>query len=153
MSRVSEIADLGRQVSNIPSDLPDGASWPINLPAGHWRKLDAPVSDHARNYEILHDALAAALSGAPGWQDQAKTALEAQPSGPAEAPTALHSSIDDIRKVFEQWTRDHQATWRIGTLIVNGRFSHYTDPDTDTAWLGFYAAARLLPLTNAEPTS
>ena len=45
---------------------------------------------------------------------------------------------------FMEWTRQHPAEWDLRTMKVNGRVSHFMDPDTDTAWLGFNAACDLL---------
>jgi hypothetical protein len=38
---VDEMADLREVVGRMPTDLPNYASWPIELPAGHWRALAA----------------------------------------------------------------------------------------------------------------
>lgn len=40
---------------------------------------------------------------------------------------------------FCKWTKHHQADWPLGPVHYNGEFHHFMDPDTDTAWIGFYA--------------
>ncbi|MCX2696669.1 hypothetical protein [Ochrobactrum chromiisoli] len=41
---------------------------------------------------------------------------------------------------FIKWTRQHHANWNLSPVHINGQFSKFMDPDTDTAWLGFEAA-------------
>lgn len=47
---------------------------------------------------------------------------------------------EQLRQQFEELIA-HSTRWRFSTplncLLVNDRFHHYMDPDTDTLWLGF----------------
>ncbi len=47
------------------------------------------------------------------------------------------------QEAFEAWCRNHPAKWNMGKWVQNGVFKNYTDPETDTAWLGFQAAWEL----------
>jgi hypothetical protein len=40
---------------------------------------------------------------------------------------------------FHDWSNNHAADWKMGALKMNGKFSRFMDPDTDTAWIGFKA--------------
>ena len=47
-------------------------------------------------------------------------------------------SDEEIRQLFEDACRaQDKIIFPLGTMEINGRFSHYMDPDTDNAWLGF----------------
>lgn len=59
-----------------------------------------------------------------------------------------------MRATFEQVVRQTPLLAKntpLGIMEVNGEFSHYMDPDTDTMWIGFAlgmrAAKRLGALT------
>jgi hypothetical protein len=57
-------------------------------------------------------------------------------------------------KAFINWTKEHPATWPLGTVIFNGKFKKFFDPDTDTAWMGFQAgwnARKLDAISDIEP--
>ncbi len=65
---------------------------------------------------------------------------------PGAAPVA------EMRKIFEKGIRDTPVLAKstpLGIMEVNGKFSHYMDPDTDTMWIGFAlgyrGAERILP--------
>jgi hypothetical protein len=50
-----------------------------------------------------------------------------------------------MRSLFEECIRDTKKlsdTTPLGVMEVNGEFSHYMDPDTDTMWLGFAIGLR-----------
>lgn len=50
-----------------------------------------------------------------------------------------------MRKCFEAAVRDTPAlaaNTPLDCMVMNGAFSHYTDPDTDTMWLGFALGMR-----------
>lgn len=47
--------------------------------------------------------------------------------------------MKEALEAFKEWTMKHKADWPLGAMIVNGKFSHFLDSDTDTAWIGFYA--------------
>ncbi len=50
-----------------------------------------------------------------------------------------------MRKYFEgaiTQTAVLKATTPLGTITVNGEFSHYADSNTDTMWLGFALGMR-----------
>lgn len=54
-------------------------------------------------------------------------------------------SVDEMREVFEKSIRatpQFRDNTPLGVINVNGRFSHYADPDTDTMWLGFALGLR-----------
>lgn len=40
---------------------------------------------------------------------------------------------------FRDWANKHAAIWKMGAIKMNGKFSRFMDPDTDTAWIGFKA--------------
>lgn len=44
--------------------------------------------------------------------------------------------------VFVQWTKDHPASWDLSVMLSDGKISHFMDPDTDNAWMGFQAGWR-----------
>ena len=61
----------------------------------------------------------------------------------AEKPGAI--PVAQIRECFEQAIRETKAladNTPLGTMEINGVFSHYMDPDTDTMWLGFALGMR-----------
>lgn len=49
-----------------------------------------------------------------------------------------------IRRQFEEQfkTTPLLQRWPLGTMTVNDQFSHYMDPDTDNAWIGFVLGFR-----------
>lgn len=48
---------------------------------------------------------------------------------------------DEIREVFEAACKkskaEGKANFPLAPMLINGRFHHYMDPDTDNAWMGF----------------
>lgn len=54
-------------------------------------------------------------------------------------------TVDTMRQYFEKSVRDTPAlaaNTPLDCMEMNGVFSHYTDPDTDTMWLGFALGMR-----------
>lgn len=49
------------------------------------------------------------------------------------------TAVSDRAKAFIAWTKVQGAQWDLGGVYDNGKFAHYIDSDTDTAWLGFCA--------------
>jgi hypothetical protein len=49
------------------------------------------------------------------------------------------AAIEAVREKFERTLKASKNTgpWNFATMLVNGVFSHYVDPDTDNAWLGW----------------
>ncbi len=61
-------------------------------------------------------------------------------------PTGSPISIDTMRGHFERMIKD-TPRFRDSTPLeifkVNGAFSHYFNPDTDTMWIGFALGMRM----------
>lgn len=52
---------------------------------------------------------------------------------------------EQIRERFERSVRKSpklKGNTPLGTVTINGAFSHYADPDTDTLWIGYRAGFR-----------
>ena len=51
---------------------------------------------------------------------------------------------ETARKTFEAIIlgSKYRDNTPLGTMTINGVFHHYTDPDTDTMWLGFHMGLR-----------
>lgn len=52
---------------------------------------------------------------------------------------------EDMRRHFEQGIRQTPILndrFSLAPMVINGVFSHYMDPDTDTAWIGFALGMR-----------
>lgn len=70
-----------------------------------------------------------------------------------DKPGAL--SVATMRVYFERAINDTpalKANTPLGTITVNGAFSHYTRPDTDTMWLGFALGMRAAERIKREET-
>ncbi len=53
--------------------------------------------------------------------------------------------VEAMRVLFENMVRNTPAfasNTPLGTVTINGAFSHYADPETDTMWLGFACGMR-----------
>lgn len=53
--------------------------------------------------------------------------------------------VAEMRRYFERAINDtpsFKANTPLGTVEINGQFSHYFDADTDTMWLGFAIGMR-----------
>jgi hypothetical protein len=53
--------------------------------------------------------------------------------------------VSTMKLMFEQTINQTAALKRntgLGTFEINGEFSHYVEPDTDTMWLGFALGMR-----------
>jgi hypothetical protein len=65
-------------------------------------------------------------------------------------------SAEEMRTHFERTIKSTPAiksNTPLGGATVNGKFSHYMDPDTDTMWLGFALGMRMAErLNKAERT-
>ena len=56
-------------------------------------------------------------------------------------------SVETMRTHFESVIKGAPAlagNTPLGAMTVNGQFSHYSDPDTDTMWLGFALGMRCM---------
>ena len=54
-------------------------------------------------------------------------------------------SVDTMRLYFERMVRDTPAFAQntpLDAISINGQFSHFVDPETDTMWLGFALGMR-----------
>ncbi len=61
----------------------------------------------------------------------------------ADKPGAIPSA--QIRECFERVVRETKSladNTPLGTMVINGVFSHYMDQDTDTMFLGFALGMR-----------
>jgi hypothetical protein len=63
---------------------------------------------------------------------------------------------ETMRGFFERMVNDtpaFKASTPLGAIEVNGKFSHYMNPDTDTMWLGFALGMRCAQrISNVMPT-
>lgn len=53
--------------------------------------------------------------------------------------------VSEMREHFEKainQTPQFKANTPLGIMEINGKFSHYMTPDTDTMWLGFAIGMR-----------
>lgn len=53
--------------------------------------------------------------------------------------------FDTMREHFERTIKDtpmFASNTPLGPITVNGKFTRYMDPDTDTMWLGFALGVR-----------
>lgn len=57
------------------------------------------------------------------------------------------TQIEIIREEFEstmlRMARKGTITYNLACITINGKFSRYTDPDTDNAWIGFALGYRV----------
>ena len=63
-------------------------------------------------------------------------------------------SAEKIQECFERAVRESKSlasNTPLGAMAINGRFSHYMDPDTDTMWLGFALGMRYHERMSKEP--
>ncbi len=46
---------------------------------------------------------------------------------------------------FLNWAKANTkyVGWNLGPCVINGKFIHFMDPETDSAWIGFEAAHRI----------
>lgn len=54
-------------------------------------------------------------------------------------------TVSAMKKLFEQSIQSTpvlKANTPLGEVVVNGTFSHYADPNTDTMWIGFAIGMR-----------
>lgn len=61
----------------------------------------------------------------------------------ADKPGCISKAV--MRDYFETGVNNTpvlKANTSLGAVTVNGKFSHYADPDTDTMWLGFALGMR-----------
>lgn len=52
---------------------------------------------------------------------------------------------ESIRSIFEEVVKKSPLLSKntpLGIMEINGEFSHYMDPDTDTMWIGFAMGMR-----------
>ncbi|MEL4069569.1 hypothetical protein WKW50_05415 [Ochrobactrum sp. GPK 3] len=57
----------------------------------------------------------------------------------------MASELKPCLSAFIKWTKQHHAHWNLSPVYINGQFSKFMDPDTDTAWMGFEAAWNTRP--------
>lgn len=53
--------------------------------------------------------------------------------------------VEEMRNLFERAVTETpklRGNTTLGTFVVNGEFLHYSDPDTDTMWIGFALGLR-----------
>lgn len=53
---------------------------------------------------------------------------------------ALTKKGEQIRAEFESFIKTSSrfsSNTPLGAMVINGKFSHYMDSDTDTMWIGF----------------
>lgn len=54
-------------------------------------------------------------------------------------------TVAEMRSLFEKSINDtavFKANTPLGVVTLNGEFSHFANPDTDTMWLGFAIGMR-----------
>lgn len=58
----------------------------------------------------------------------------------------------DMRPLFEKAILQSPLakTTHLGVMEINGQFSHYMDPDTDTLWIGFCLGYRTFEKSTRE---
>lgn len=64
----------------------------------------------------------------------------------------MASELKPCLSAFVKWTKQHRAHWNLSPVYINGQFSKFMDPDTDTAWMGFEAAWNTRPAPAATDT-
>lgn len=64
----------------------------------------------------------------------------------------MANELKPCLSAFIKWTKQHHANWNLSPVHVNGQFSRFMDPDTDTAWMGFEAAWNTRPAPAATDT-
>ncbi|KAB2783719.1 hypothetical protein [Brucella anthropi] len=64
----------------------------------------------------------------------------------------MASELKPCLSAFVKWTKQHHAHWNLSPIYINGQFSKFMDPDTDTAWMGFEAAWNTRPAPAATDT-
>ena len=55
-------------------------------------------------------------------------------------------TVANMRKLFEEAVNSTPALKKntpLGIMEINGQFSHYMHPDTDTLWIGFAIGLRM----------
>lgn len=81
-----------------------------------------------------------------GWVDPAAERAMSTPSPVAPVAPAKSKSLEEIRGLFEKTVQESakiRDTTPLGTMEVNGAFHYYTEPDTDTMWIGFALGYRI----------
>lgn len=79
-----------------------------------------------------------------------------------EVISALLKDLDDAKAkssavpmkasfAFVEWTKEHPGDWKLGAMFSQGKFSHFVDPETDSAWMGFEAAWKIRSEMEALP--
>lgn len=54
-------------------------------------------------------------------------------------------TVEEMRHYFEKLIKETAplaANTPLGAMVINGKFSHYVTPDTDTMWIGFALGMR-----------
>ncbi|VVD74167.1 hypothetical protein PHO31112_00743 [Pandoraea horticolens] len=54
-------------------------------------------------------------------------------------------TVEEMRHYFEKSIKETAllaANTPLGAMVINGKFSHYVTPDTDTMWIGFALGMR-----------
>ena len=52
----------------------------------------------------------------------------------------MTDTTDKALDAFVVWTKQHPSKWPLGQIKAEGKFSHFADAETDSAWMGFEAA-------------
>lgn len=58
----------------------------------------------------------------------------------------MNTDIESLREYFEKYISESpkfRGNTPLGKMMVNDRFSHYMNHDTDTLWIGFAIGMRL----------
>lgn len=58
----------------------------------------------------------------------------------------MNTDIESLREHFEKYVSESPRLRKntpLGKMIVNDKFSHYMDEDTDNMWIGFAIGMRL----------
>lgn len=58
----------------------------------------------------------------------------------------MNTDIESLRGHFEKYISESpkfRGNTPLGKMMVNEKFSHYINPDTDTLWIGFAIGMRL----------
>lgn len=58
----------------------------------------------------------------------------------------MNTNIESLREHFEKYISESpkfRGNTPLGKMMINDKFSHYMNPDTDTLWIGFAIGMRL----------
>lgn len=58
----------------------------------------------------------------------------------------MNTDIESLRQYFENYISESpkfRGNTPLGKMMINDKFHHYMDSDTDTLWIGFVIGMRL----------